>query len=543
MAVVFEEQRTDRRSCRGSVSFACLLRQHRLAARLSQDALAEQAGVSLRTVSGLERETLRAPYRSTVDALSGALALSAEQRSIWEASIQRHRCPRPSGNERTASAPAAGEEPTRPVNLLATVAAASRLLQPGRFHSLLVQWLRTRIVPTADASHVSERRRDNQLEAIQRQQALAAIVESSEDAIIGKTLDGTITSWNAGAEQLYGYTEPEVLGRPISLLIPADSPDELPAILRRLRAGEHIDSYETERITKDGRRLQVSVAISPIRDASGHIVGASSVARESSARVRAQRAAQEQEYLAQAAQAALQARDALLAVVSHDLRTSLTTLSGLTQLVARQVHESDIPQRDEVVAELSDAAHAAQMMQRMLDELLDFAQIEAGRPVDLDCARMDLVALVQQLAREQQRLAPVHEIRVVASVPELRGCWDAVRIERVLANLVSNAVKYSPAGGNVVLTLAADQDGDGRRWGHVTVQDSGIGIPAADLPQVFAPFYRGTNVPEHIHGADIGLAGARQIVEQHGGTLDVESAEGEGSRFMLHLPRGGQTAS
>ncbi len=157
---------------------------------------------------------------------------------------------------------------------------------------------------------------------------LAAIVDSSDDAIIGKTLDGTITSWNKGAEQIYGYTADEVVGKPIAILVPRDRPDELPVIFERLRRGERIEHYKTVRVRKNGQRVSISVTISPVRDAQGTIVGASAIARDIS----------EQE---RAVQEALRLREDFISIAAHELRTPLTTVFARLQLAERRLSRPD----------------------------------------------------------------------------------------------------------------------------------------------------------------------------------------------------------
>jgi signal transduction histidine kinase len=149
---------------------------------------------------------------------------------------------------------------------------------------------------------------------------------------------------------------------------------------------------------------------------------------------------------------------------------------------------------------------------------------------------MDLIALVQQLVTDYQRTTRHHQLRVETLTSELVGRWDTARLERVLANLLSNAIKYSPDGGDITIKLTAETSGEGASWAAVVVQDSGLGIPAADLPHIFERFHRGTNVSGRIRGAGIGLAGARQLVEQHGGTIEVASVEGRGASFTVRLP-------
>jgi len=170
----------------------------------------------------------------------------------------------------------------------------------------------------------------------------------------------------------------------------------------------------------------------------------------------------------------------------------------------------------------------------MVNELLDVARLQMGRPIELDPRPMDLAILVSEVATDLRPSTDRHEIQVESADIQMMGTWDRERLERVLVNLVTNAIKYSPEGGRIVLNLDRDTR-DGHDSAVVRVTDSGIGIPANDLPLVFDRFYRGSNVGG-IEGAGIGLSGVWQIAEQHGGTVSVESAEGRGSTFTVRLP-------
>jgi len=258
---------------------------------------------------------------------------------------------------------------------------------------------------------------------------------------------------------------------------------------------------------------------------------------------------------------ALQVRDDFLASTAHDLRTPLTTIRGHAQLLRRQVARAAEPAADAspvdlvapLLASLAPALTridaAAAKMGRLIGALLDAARLRAGEVLHLDQRPVDLVALVRRVVAEQLLSSDLHQISVDAHEPAVVGQWDAQRLERVLDNLVGNAVKYSPAGGAVVVAVALSGDeGDVGAAGGVallTVRDEGIGIPAVDLPHVFDRFYRGSNVSGRIGGAGIGLADVRQVVEQHGGTVTVESRAagpvgaaraGRGSTFTLRLP-------
>jgi signal transduction histidine kinase len=171
----------------------------------------------------------------------------------------------------------------------------------------------------------------------------------------------------------------------------------------------------------------------------------------------------------------------------------------------------------------------------LLDELVDMEQLQAGAPLELHRQAVDLVALTRQAVHALQPTHPRHALQVVAPVASLVGQWDARRLERVLTNLLTNAVKYSPAGGAITLTLQPD-GADSAAEVRLVIEDQGLGIPAADLPHIFEPYHRGQNVRGRIGGTGLGLVSARHIVEQHGGTLEVASTEGAGSRFTITLP-------
>jgi len=237
------------------------------------------------------------------------------------------------------------------------------------------------------------------------------------------------------------------------------------------------------------------------------------------------------------AQEALTLRDQFLASISHDLRTPLTTLRGLSQLALRRLRRLDSPEAEQIAQSLRGADRSAVMMDRMIDELLDLSRIESGRPLELERLPTDVVALARRLASDYQNDAPALTIRLETDLPALEGVWDPVRVERVLTNLLSNAIKYSPDGGTIVAGVGRDSGPDGQGdWARISVRDEGIGIPARDLPFIFDRFHRGSNVPDDVQGMGLGLAGARQITEQHGGTLTAESSQGQGSLFIVRLP-------
>ncbi len=245
---------------------------------------------------------------------------------------------------------------------------------------------------------------------------------------------------------------------------------------------------------------------------------------------RLQHLAREQAARAEAEEA-LRIRDEIVSVISHDLKAPLTAITAYAQLLGRGAARSSIGTAE--AAASIDAA--ARKMAAMIDDLLDAARLQSGRALDLERAFVDLVALVSRVAEEQQRATERHRIWVAPAEPDVIGWWDGPRLERVAANIIANAIKYTPAGGDIVVTVTTEQK-DGRRWACLAVRDPGIGIPAADLPHIFERFHRGGNVRGRVPGTGIGLAGARYIVEQHGGAITVESREGDGTTVTVCLP-------
>lgn len=226
-------------------------------------------------------------------------------------------------------------------------------------------------------------------------------------------------------------------------------------------------------------------------------------------------------------------KEDFLSAVAHDLRTPLTTVKGRVQILQRRLQRNGSVDPEMLATDLDRINSSANRMMALITDLLDVANIQIGRPLKLDRQPMDLVALAREVAAEHRPENDHHTIEVQSAADSLVGVWDATRIDRLLSNLLSNALKYSPAGGTI--TIGIGQDGD---QAVLTVHDAGIGIPAEDLPTIFERFRRGRNVTGKIPGTGIGLAAVYEIVSQHGGTVDVDSREGEGTTFTARLPRG-----
>jgi PAS domain S-box-containing protein len=380
---------------------------------------------------------------------------------------------------------------------------------------------------------VSERKRAEVVQAY-----LAAIVESSNDAIISKTLQGIITSWNKGAERLFGYTASEIIGLPISTLIPRDRQEEEEEILERLRRGERIEHFETLRLRKDGRPVDVSITISPIRDGSGRIIGASKVARDIGEQKRADEEREEllmREKAARAeAQAANCSKDEFISLVSHELRSPLNSILGYNRILRSKPHDAaQVSQTCEIIE------RNARTQLRLLEDLLDTARMISGK-LRLDKRPINIVPVLASAFDVMRPVAETKSIELAMHCGLKTGIvnGDAVRLQQVIGNLLSNAIKFTPNGGRVELRL---ERGDGEI--RIIVSDTGKGIEPDFLPYIFDRNSQADSSGSQRHGGlGLGLALAKHLVERHGGTIEAASEGiGFGSTFTIKLPLAWQT--
>lgn len=341
-------------------------------------------------------------------------------------------------------------------------------------------------------------------EAETRDARLAAIVDSTDDAVIAKRMDGIITSWNRGAERLYGYSAEEALWHPVTMIIPRHREDEFPDFMSRLARGEHIDHYETVRQHKSGRLIDVSVSIAPIRNQSGRIVGASTIARDITERRILERKQNE-----------------FLMMVAHELRSPLTGIKGYTQLM----------QRRQAYSERSVNAMHVQIsqMERLVGDVLDITRIDEDRLV-MHFVEVDLISVVQTAIARARSLGETDRIRLIAPPGPMVGVWDEGRLDQVLDNVLSNATKYAP-NGDITVTLTRRSN-----TAEVTIQDQGPGILPQNLPFIFDRFFREHNWQSPHRGVGLGLAITRALVEEHGGEITVSSDPGVGTVFTIALP-------
>jgi PAS domain S-box-containing protein len=371
------------------------------------------------------------------------------------------------------------------------------------------------------------------IDAVGTEAVLAAIVDSSDDAIIGKTLDGQIRTWNTGAERVFGYTAEEAIGRSITMLMPPERLHEEATIVATLSRGDRIDHYETERVRKDGRRIHVSLSVSPIRDATGTIVGAAKIARDVTLRKTLD--AQREEILAKEraarklAEQANKAKDAFLAMVSHELRSPLSPILAWVRMLQQGVLDKAKSRRALATIERSARAQA-----QLVDDLLDISRIVFGK-LRLQIGTVNLDAVTMAAVEIGRPTAEAKGIRLDVLLDEesVSISGDSERLQQVVWNLVSNGIKFTPRGGEILVTLKRLETG-----AEISVRDTGRGIAPDFLPYLFESFWQADTGPTRAYGGlGLGLAIVRHIVELHGGMVQAESeGDGKGATFTVRLP-------
>ncbi len=360
--------------------------------------------------------------------------------------------------------------------------------------------------------------------AEQAQAFLASIVASSDDAIIGKSLDGKILSWNRGAERIYGYTEEEVVGSSISIIIPPDRADEFSQILERIKQGESLENYETVRVREDGVLINVSLTVSPIKDTAGQVTGASTIARDITARKRDEAA------LARYAEELARSNEELerfIYIASHHLQEPLRMVSTYTQWLARRYEGQLDAMADEFITY---AVDGATYMSQLLRDLLFYSKVDRRAMAD---DRLGLTSCEDVVNNVLRQLRPViessHATVTYDALPEL--LVNAEQLGLVFKNLISNALKFHRADPPRVHIGSQEQEG---AW-LFSICDNGIGIEPKHTARIFRLFER-LHTRDQYPGTGVGLAICKRIIEHHGGRIWVESEPGVGSTFFFTLP-------
>ena len=398
---------------------------------------------------------------------------------------------------------------------------------------------------------------------------LAAIVESSDDAIVGKTLDSVIHSWNAAATRLFGYEPDEIIGQSVLRLFPPELRHEEAEIIGRLSCGERVEHYETVRVRKDGSRVDVSLSVSPIRDRTGTIIGAAKIARDITERRRAEQAERElseqlqeqateleqqveeaqtlaeeleetnrqlEETAREAEEARVHAETAnrsksdFLAVMSHELRTPLNAIIGYVDLIDAGVRG---PVTNDQGKDLARIRRSARTLLQLIEDVLSFAKLESGR-IEYHIADVPVREMLEDFTLLIAPQVQARELEFSTVCPDgavtMRA--DREKVERIVLNLLSNAVKFTDRG-RVELRCEAHNS-----HVRVIVQDTGRGIPPDQLEKIFEPFVQvERGLSRTADGTGLGLSIARDLAKGMGGTLVAESTPGVGSAFTLSLPR------
>ncbi|WCT10321.1 PAS domain S-box protein [Mucilaginibacter jinjuensis] len=346
--------------------------------------------------------------------------------------------------------------------------------------------------------------------AEERTAKLAAIVASTDDAIISKTLESVITSWNAAAERIFGYREEEMIGESIYKLIPEEHHHEEPWILQQLTSGQRIQHFETKRRTKDGRLIDVSLTISPVRDPQGNIIGLSKIARDITEKKLDETR-----------------KNDFIGMVSHELKTPLTSLGAIIQAANTKLKNSE----DNFLASaMNKANQQVKRMTTMINGFLNISRLESGK-IHIDKQVFDIETLIAEVIDEASLTATTQQIRF-----EKRGGTevkaDRDKIGSVISNLISNAQKYSFKGTIVEVACTASN-----KQVIISVKDSGMGIKQEDLSKIFDRYYRvEADQTRHIAGFGIGLYLSSEIISRHNGKVWAESEPGKGSIFYFSLP-------
>lgn len=361
-------------------------------------------------------------------------------------------------------------------------------------------------------------------EAEQARDRLQQVIDATPEGILILESDGRVSLSNATAREILGRT-PELQNFPNELgldILDLDRVRVPPAEMPLARVTRRGESIRGEQFLLQDQQSQRCVPVllngAPLRDTQGNMCGGVLVFQDITMLKDLERE-----------------KDSFLAAASHDMKNPLAAIKARAQILQRRAARIESPERAALAEGLAGIDQTAGQLASMINELLDVTRLQMGRPLSLERHPVDLVELCRRVTRLLQPLSDRHQIRLTLDAPALVGSWDGARLERVLTNLVTNALKFSPDGGAVDLGLRAEEGG-GCTWAVATVRDQGVGIPPSDLPRVFERFYRASNAEGRFEGTGVGLFGALQIVEQHGGTLTVASEEGQGSTFTIRLP-------
>lgn len=348
----------------------------------------------------------------------------------------------------------------------------------------------------------------DQRQAGEQTAMLAAIVQSTDDVVISKNLNGIVTSWNPAAQRIFGYSPEEMIGESILKLIPDDRKEEEPKILAQLAKGEKVDHFETKRVTKMGTLIDVSLTISPVKDTHGKIIGISKIAKDiTDKKLEEQR------------------KNDFIAIVSHELKTPLTSIKSYIQLLLVKARKESDSFR---INALTRAETQVKKMVNMIHDFLNVSRLEQGG-LNIEKSTVDLTEIISQVIEEGKLLSPLHTFEFQCQ-KAIMVYADEDKIELVLTNLISNAIKYAPHGGRITVSCTKVNEKI-----RISIADEGIGIHPNDQEHLFKRFYRVKDTDKNITGFGIGLYLTAEILRVHNAEITVKSEPGHGSEFSFLL--------
>ena len=359
-----------------------------------------------------------------------------------------------------------------------------------------------------------------QNEANEKQAVLAAIVDSSDDAIISKTLFGIITSWNYAASKMFGYTEAEAMGKHISIIIPPDRIDEEAMIIESIRNGKKIQHFETVRVARGGRELNISLTVSPVRNKDGKIIGASKIARDITEKIETEK---QRLLYTKKLQQLNEYKDEFMAMASHELKTPLTIIKANLELLLLKM------QKDANNFFVEKTLKQVNKLDNLINDLLDVSKIQSGK-LELKLADFNMNILLKDIISNIQ-FTTLIRIILKENSSKVSAYGDQDRIGLVITNLINNAIKYAPNSKEIVIDTFKSDDVI-----TVTIKDNGIGIPREELINIFSRFYRVPGLNSTFSGSGIGLYISSEIIRRHGGKIWAESELDTGSTFYFSIP-------
>lgn len=353
---------------------------------------------------------------------------------------------------------------------------------------------------------------------------LASIIDSSQDAIISRSLDGTITSWNVGAEQIFGFEKNEILGESIATITPSIYEDEELSLIGKICRGESVDSLDTIRLDKNGNQIHVTLTFSPIKDSRNRVVGISMIARDNRDQMQIRR--QLQVYNEQLKQLSQQ-KSQFIGMASHELKTPLTVIRGHLEWMALESQTNGHLHNN---ASVNKALIHIEKLSDLVSNLLDVSKVDQGM-LNLNPSTYRLSDILLESIDSVRSTEATHEILLETDCDGLEVFVDKQRIEQAVINLLLNAIKYSPDADQVLVRCATDG-----KNAIVSVKDYGIGIPPDQVDKIFVRFFRVEGLAPTFSGLGVGLYITKEIINRHKGSIWVESTEGEGSTFYVKIP-------